>query len=119
MIDIEELGIDFFRQLAGQTPAGICLIDEAGQYLFVNQALEEITGLSPSALMDAPSLSFFPPLEKEKAQRKADKSSEPLTSRIRIFDDVSDAPELDASKMPKDARQACLIFKGVGQLTGT
>ena len=70
MIDIEELGIDFFRQLAGQTPAGICLIDEAGQYLFVNQALEEITGLSPSALMDAPSLSFFPPLEKEKAQRK-------------------------------------------------
>ena len=33
-------------------------------------------------------------VRKEKAQRKADKSKEPLTSRLWIFDDVSDHPEL-------------------------
>lgn len=70
MIDIEELGIDFFRQLAGQTPAGICLVDSTEQYLFVNQAFEEITGLSPEALVAAPFLSFFPPPEREQAQAK-------------------------------------------------
>jgi PAS domain S-box-containing protein len=68
MIDIEELGIDFFRQLADQTPAGICLVDGDGQYLFMNRALEEITGLSSGSLVNAPSLSFFPCTEREEAQ---------------------------------------------------
>ena len=33
-------------------------------------------------------------VRKEKAQRKAEKSKEPLTSRLWIFDDVSDDPQL-------------------------
>lgn len=68
MIDIEELGVDFFRQLAGQTPAGICVVDGQGGYLFVNQAFETITGLPAQDLSNGPVLSFFGHREREEAQ---------------------------------------------------
>lgn len=70
MIDIDELGVDFFRQLAGQTPAGICVVDSQGGYLFVNQAFETITGLPGQGLSRCPALSFFGTREREEAQRE-------------------------------------------------
>jgi PAS domain S-box-containing protein len=70
LIDIEELGVDFFRQLAGQTPAGICVLDSQGGYLFVNQAFETITGLSSERLSSGPSLFFFAPREREEVQKE-------------------------------------------------
>ena len=70
MIDIEELGVDFFRQLAGQTPAGICVLNSQDESLFVNRAFETITGLSAQDLTKLPALSIFGPREREEAQRE-------------------------------------------------
>jgi len=68
VIDIEELGVDFFRQLAGQTPAGICIVDRQDNYLFVNQAFEDITGLQAEELTSLPFFCFFHPIQKEQAR---------------------------------------------------
>ena len=75
VIDIDTLGLDFFRQLAGQTPAGICVIRADGCPVFVNPAFEAITGASGLKLQSDGALQIFPERERQEAKEELEKAS--------------------------------------------